>query len=161
MSHKVQEATRFQMHRNLRIRLPKNDGGHLIPQTDWHENRLEGYQATVGNVHEASEQGQVDDRTPRPWGLPNQKPAAGKAGRGKRSKLHSTRGNQQQGDHPESSPFDGSRAIWRHGDEFRRQRRRPEEGYAIPHPDDLHHPQNRAPIPPGLPVEGQTATGQG
>ena len=34
MSHKAQEATRFRMHRNLRIRLPKNDGGHPIPQTD-------------------------------------------------------------------------------------------------------------------------------
>ena len=71
MSHKAQEATRFRMHRNLRIRLPKIDGGHPIPQSDLHENRVDGYQATVGNVHEAIEQGQVDDRTPRPRGLPN------------------------------------------------------------------------------------------
>ena len=108
----------------------------------------------MGNVHEAIEQGQVDDQTPRPRGLPNHKPVAGKAGRGKRSKLHRTLGNQRQGDLPKSSPFDGSRGIRRHGDEFRRQRRRPEEGYAIPLPEDLHHPRNRA--RPSRPASGGT-----
>ena len=34
MSHKAQEVTRFRMHRNLRIRLPKIDGGHPISLSD-------------------------------------------------------------------------------------------------------------------------------
>ena len=161
MSHKAQEATRFQMHRNLKIRLPKIDGGHPIPLLDRQKNRLDGLHAEVRNVHEAIEEGQVNDRSPRPQGLPNHKQAAVKAGKGKRSKLHSTLGNQRQGDLLESSPLDGSRGIRRHGDGVRRQRRRPEEGYAIPLPEDLHHPWIRATVPPGLTVEGQTAAGQG
>ena len=157
MSHKAQEAKRFRMNRNLEIRLPKVDGGHPIPLSD----RQDGLHAEVRHVHEAIEERQVDDRMPQPRGLPNHKQAAVKAGRRKRSKLHSTLGNQSQGDLLERSPFDGSRGIRRHGDGFRRQRRRPEERYAIPLPEDLHHPRIRAPVPPGLPVEGQTAAGQG
>ena len=161
MSHKAQEATRFRMNRNLKIRLPKGDGGHPSPLSDRQKSRLDGLHVEVRNVHEAIEERQVDDRSPRPRGLPNHKQAAVKTGRRKRSKLHSTLGNQSQGDLLERSPFDGSRGIRRHGDGFRRQRRRPEEGYAIPLPEDLHHPRIRAPVPPGLPVEGQTAAGQG
>ena len=104
MSHRAQAATRFRMHRNLKIRLPKIDGGHPIPLPD-RQNRLDGLHAEVRNVHEAIEKGQVDDRPPRPRGLPNHKQAAVKAGRGKRSKLHSTLGNQRQGDLLESSPL--------------------------------------------------------
>ena len=161
MNHKAQEATRFQMHRNLKIRLPKIDRGLPIPLPDRQKNRLDGLHAEVRNVHEAIEGGQVNDRSPQPRGLPNHKQEAVKAGRGKRSKLHSTLGNQCQGDLLESSPVAGSRGIRMHGDGVRRQRRRPEEGYAIPLLEDLHHPRICAPVPPGLPVEGQTAAGQG
>ena len=115
MSHKAQEAMRFQMHRNLKIRLPKVDGGHPTPLPDRQKNRLDGLHAEVRNVHEAIKEGQVDDRSPRPRGLPNHKQAAVKARRGKRSKLHSTLGNQRQGDLLKSSPLDGSRGIRRHG----------------------------------------------
>ena len=153
MSHKAQKATRFRIHRNLKIRLLKIDGGHPIPLPDTHNSRLDGLHAEVRNVHEAIEEGQVDDRPPRPRGLPNHKQAAVKAGRGKRSKLHSTLGNQRQGDLLESSHLDGSRGIRRHGDGVRRQRR-PEEGYAIPLPKDLHHPQIRA--RPSRPASGGT-----
>ena len=66
----------------------------------------------VRNVHEAVEERQVDDRSPRPRGLPYDKQAAVKAGGRKRSKLHRTPGNQSKGD--------GSRGIQRHGDGFRR-----------------------------------------
>ena len=41
-----------------------------------------------------------------------------------------------------------------YGDEFRRERRRPEEGYAIPLPEDLHHPRNCA--RPSRPASGGT-----
>ena len=161
MSHKAQEATRRRMHRNLKIRLPKIDGGHQIPLSDWHENRLDGYQAKVGNVHETIEHGQVEDRTPRPRGLPNHKPAAGKAGRGKRSKLHSTLGNHCQGDPPRAAPlmevgaYEGmgmSSVDWVGG-------RRKGMWYPSRRTSTTH--ANRTPVPPGLPGEGQTATGQG
>ena len=160
-SHKAQEATRFRMNRNLKIRLLKVDGGHPIPLSDRQKNRLDGLHAEVRNVHEAIEERQVDNRSPRPRGLPNHKQAAVKAGRRKKNKFHSTLGNQSQGDLLERSPFDGSRGTRRHGNGFRRQRRRPEEGYAIPLPEDLHHPWIHALVPPGLPVEGQTAARQG
>ena len=161
MGHKAKEATRLRMDRNLEIRFPKDDGGHPIPLTDRQKNRLDGLHLEVGHVHEAIEKRQVDDRSPRPQGLPNHKQAAVKAGRRKWSKLHSALGNQSQGDLLKRSPFDGRGGIRRHGDGFCRQRRRPEERDAIPLPQDLHHPQIRAPVPPGLPVEGQTAAGQG
>ena len=152
---------RFRMNRNLEIRLLKVDGGHPIPLSDRQKNRLDGLHAEVRYVHEVIEERQVNDRTPRPRGFLNHKQVAVKAGRQKRSKLHSTLGNQSQGDLLERSPLDRSRGIRRHGDGFRRQWRRPEERYAIPLPEDLHHPRIHAPIPPGLPVEGQTAAGQG
>ena len=57
MSHKAQEATKFPMHRNLKICLPKIDGGHLIPLPDRQKNRLDGLHAEVQNVHEAIEEG--------------------------------------------------------------------------------------------------------
>ena len=108
MSHKAQEVTRFRMNRNLEIHLPKVDGGHPIPLSDRQKNRLDGLHAEVRYVHEAIEERQIDDRSPRPRGLPNHKQAAVKAGRRRRSKLHSTLGNQSQGDLLERSPFDGS-----------------------------------------------------
>ena len=117
--------------------------------------------ATSWQEARAIEKRQVDDRSPRPRDLPNHEQAAVKAGRRKWSKLHSTLGNQSQGDLLERSPPDGRRGIRRHGDGFRRQRRRPEERDAIPLPQDLHHPRTRAPVLPGPPAEGQTAAGQG
>ena len=103
------------MKRNLEIRLPKVDGGHPIPLSDRQKNRLDGLHLEVRHVHEAIAKRQVDDRSPRPRGLPNYKQAAVKAGRRKWSKLHSTLGNQSQGDLLERSPFGGSRGIRRNG----------------------------------------------
>ena len=34
--------------------------------------------------------------------------------------------------------------------------RNPGKGNTIPPPKNFHHPRNRTPVPPGLPVEGQT-----
>ena len=133
------------MNRNLEIRLLKVDGDPPIPLSGKQKDRLDGLHLEVRHVHEAIEEKQVDDRSPRPRGLPNYKQAAVKAGRWKWSKLHSTLGNQSQGDLLERSPFDGSRGIRRHGDGFRRQWRRSEERYAIPLPEDLLHPRICAP----------------
>ena len=81
------------MNRNLEIRFPKVDGGHPITLSDRQKNRLDGLHLEVQHVHEVIEKRQVDDRSPRPRGLPNYEQAAVKAGRRKWSQLHSTLGN--------------------------------------------------------------------
>ena len=76
-------------------------------------------------------------------------------------KFHSTPGNEAQGDLLQSSPLDGGGAGRRHWDGNIGKRRSAEEGQTIAHPQHLYNPRLRIPVPPGLPMEGQTTAGKG
>ena len=115
----------------------------------------------MGHVHEEIEGREINDRSPRPRGLPhNKKPAVETEGR-QRSKLHSTLGYKSLSDLTQRHPFGGQRVIRWHGDGNPGQRRVAEEGNTVTEPQHLHYPGIRTPVPPGLPMEGQTASGQG
>ena len=75
-------------------------------------------------------------------------------------KLHSTLGNEAQGDLLQNSPLDGGGAGRRHWDGNIGKRRSAEEGQTIAHPQHLYNPRLRNPDPPGLPMEGQTTAGK-
>ena len=157
----AQKVTRSRMNRHLKIRFLEIDGGHPVPLTYRQENRLNGLHLKVRHVHKAIEMGEVDDWTPRPRGLPHYEQTAVKAWRRERSKLHSTLGNEGQGDLLQSSTLDGSGAVRRHWERGIGKWRGAEEGQTIAEPQHLYHPRLRTPVPPGLPVEGQTTAGKG
>ena len=130
--------------------------GRTDRRTDWMVSHLE-----MRSSEKTVEMREVYDRMPRPRGLPHHKQTAVKARRRQRSKLHSTLGDEGKSDLLQSNPLGGHGDVQKHGDGLLRQWRNPGKGYTIPQPDDLHHPRIRAPVPPGLPMEGQTTAGEG
>ena len=91
--HEAKKVTRSRMNRHLKIRFFQIDGGHPVPLTHRQEHRLNGLHLKRRHVHKTIEMGKVDDRTPRPRGLPHNEQTAVEDWRREWSKLHSTLDN--------------------------------------------------------------------
>ena len=111
-----EERDEKQMNRHWNVRFPEIEGGQPVPLTYWQEHRLNGLQLKVWHAHKAKDMGEGDDRTSWPRGLQHYEQKAVEAWRREWSKLQSILGNQDQGDIPYSSPWDGDGAGRRHWD---------------------------------------------
>ena len=111
-----EERDEKQMNRHWNVRFPEIEGGQPVPLTYWQEHRLNGLQLKVWHAHKVKDMGEGDDRTSWPRGLQHYEQKAVEAWRREWSKLQSILGNQDQGDIPYSSPWDGDGAGRRHRD---------------------------------------------
>ena len=80
-SHKPQILARVGMNRDLQVSLLQVDGNHPIPRTNREKDGLDGLHLKMRGSEKTVEMREVDDRTPRPRGLPHHKQTAVKAWR--------------------------------------------------------------------------------
>ena len=120
---------------------------------------------TIGNrdtVTKTKEMGEGHDWTPRPRGQPQrEETSVKKPWRRERSKLHCTHGNEGHGELLQSSTLDGSGAVRKYRERSIEKWRGAEEGQTIAEPQHPCHPRHRTPVPPGLPMGGQTTVRKG
>ena len=71
LSHKPKEAPRVRMDRDLQVGYLEVDGGHPATLMNRKKDRLDGLHAEVRHIHEQIENREIDDGSPRSWGLPH------------------------------------------------------------------------------------------
>ena len=130
--------------------------------TYWQEHRLNGHHRKWRHCHKNKGDGRgswLDAKTPRT--TTSRRDGCKKPWRRERSKFHCTHGNEGHGELLQSSTLDGSGAVRKYRERSIEKWRGAEEGQSIAELQHHCHPRLRTPVPPGLPMEGQTTVRKG